>query len=94
VPPPVVKARAQQLRASGEEKMKKFRRSQVGRVLCVLTLRSDEDSLEMTPALSSNYLQVRVQRKFAVNEWVDVVIAEREEKIVGETVSFSSASAA
>jgi hypothetical protein len=48
----------------------------------------------MTPALSSNYLQVRVQRKFAVNEWVDVVIAEREEKIVGETVSFSSASAA
>jgi hypothetical protein len=36
---------------------------------------------------------MRVQRKFAANEWVDVMITEREEKIVGETVSFSTASA-
>jgi threonylcarbamoyladenosine tRNA methylthiotransferase MtaB len=91
VPPPVVKTRARELRALGEEKMKKFRRSQVGRVLRVLTLRQTEDSPESTPALSSNYLQMRVQQKFAANEWVDVVITEREEKIVGETVSFSTA---
>ncbi|HEY4816092.1 MAG TPA: tRNA (N(6)-L-threonylcarbamoyladenosine(37)-C(2))-methylthiotransferase MtaB [Candidatus Acidoferrum sp.] len=93
VPPPVVKTRARELRALGEEKMKKFRRSQVGRVLRVLTLRQTEDSPESTPALSSNYLQMRVQQKFAANEWVDVVITEREEQIVGETVSFSSAAA-
>jgi threonylcarbamoyladenosine tRNA methylthiotransferase MtaB len=93
VPPPVVKARARELRALGEEKMKEFRRSQVGRALRVLTLRQTEDSPETTPALSSNYLQMRVQRKFAANEWLDVMIAEREEKIVGETVSLSTASA-
>jgi threonylcarbamoyladenosine tRNA methylthiotransferase MtaB len=94
VPAPVVKNRARELRALGEAKLKEFRRSQAGREFRVLTLRTDEDSRETTPALSSNYLQVRVQGKFAANEWVDVVTAESEQKMVGEPVRFSSAGAA
>jgi len=47
----------------------------------------------MTPAISSNYLQIRVAGNFAANEWVDVLIAEREEKIIGETAVLSDAAA-
>jgi threonylcarbamoyladenosine tRNA methylthiotransferase MtaB len=76
LPPTVVKTRARELRASGGEKMKKFRRSQARRMLRVLTLRQTEDSPETTPALSSNYLQMRVPGNFAANEWVDVTVAD------------------
>jgi threonylcarbamoyladenosine tRNA methylthiotransferase MtaB len=81
---PVVKQRARELRALGEGKAREFRRSQVRRELRVLTLRDERNSAETTPALSSNYLRVDVQGKFAANEWVNVVISEREEGIVGE----------
>src|SRR6266478_6001286 len=70
VPATVIKQRARELRALGDEKAREFRRSQAGRMLRVLTLREDEVSAETTPALSSNYLQVRVRGKFAANEWV------------------------
>ena len=86
VPQPVVKQRARELRALGEEKAREFRRSQVGRELLVLTLRDERDWAEATPALSSNYLRIAVQGKFAANEWLDVVISERDEKAVGEIV--------
>ena len=80
---PVVKRRARELRALGEAKAREFRRSQAGRELRVLTLRDERNSAETTPAMSSNYLRVDVQGKFAANEWVDVVISEREERAVG-----------
>src|SRR5258708_7874287 len=86
VPAPVIKLRARELRALGEEKAREFRRSQVGRELRVLTLRDERDSAGATPALSSNYLRFAVQGKFAANEWLDVVISERDEKAVGEIV--------
>jgi len=57
-----VKKRARELRALGEAKAREFRRSQAGRMLRVLTLRSPV--AETTPALSSNYLQVRVPGRF------------------------------
>lgn len=76
LPGPVVKSRARELRALCESKMKEFRRSQVGRELRVLTLRRDDDAAEATPALSSNYLQVRVRGNFASNEWLDVTVAD------------------
>jgi threonylcarbamoyladenosine tRNA methylthiotransferase MtaB len=76
VQPAVVKNRARELRALGEEKAKEFRRSQSGRELRVLTLRSNLESAEKTPALSSNYLQVRVPGRFAANEWLDVVMKD------------------
>jgi threonylcarbamoyladenosine tRNA methylthiotransferase MtaB len=81
---PVVKQRARALRVLGEEKAREFRRSQAGRELRVLTLRDERNSAEMTPALSSNYLRVSVWGKFAANEWMDVVISERDEGIVAE----------
>jgi threonylcarbamoyladenosine tRNA methylthiotransferase MtaB len=82
-PGPVVKSRARELRALGESKMKEFRRSQVGLELRVLTLRRDDDAGETTPALSSNYLQVRVRGNFASNEWLDVTVADVD-GLVGE----------
>jgi len=84
VPAPVVKNRARELRALGEEKMKEFRRSQVGRELRVLTLRDAREFVETTPALSSNYLRVGVRGKFAANEWLDVTVADGDERLVGE----------
>src|SRR6202035_2970641 len=64
VPAQTVKSRGRELRALGEAKAKEFRGSQAGRELRVLTLRRDDDCAETTPALSSNYLQVRVRGKF------------------------------
>jgi len=81
---PVVKQRARELRTRGEAKAREFRRSQAGRELRVLTLRGERNAAETTPALSSNYLRVAVRGKFMANEWVDVVISERDEGIGGE----------
>ena len=83
VPAPVVKSRARELRALGDRKIVEFRRSQVGRELRVLTLRNEGRSSEMTPAISSNYLQMSVRGKFAANEWLDVIVAD-DEGLVGE----------
>ncbi len=91
VPAPEVKSRARELRALGEEKVKEFRRSQLGQVLRVLTLRSDPDSAETTPGLSSNYLRIGVQGKFAANEWMDVRIGEGSQGIPAESVNLMSA---
>jgi threonylcarbamoyladenosine tRNA methylthiotransferase MtaB len=79
VPAPVIKQRARELRALGVEKAGEFRRSHIGRVLRVLMLRSADDAAETTPALSSNYLRVDVQGKFAANTWLDVVIRAGQE---------------
>src|SRR6266853_1047334 len=92
VPPPLVKSRARELRALGEQKAQEFRRSQLGRVLRVLTLRQSEQSPETTPAISSNYMQLQLRRKLPSNEWVNVLIAERENKIVGEIEDVVTAS--
>ena len=73
---PEVKKRARELRALGETKAIEFRRSQAGRMLRVLTLRSP--SQETTPALSSNYLQVRVPGRFSANEWLDVAMTDAD----------------
>src|SRR6266436_6397373 len=84
VPPPLLKSRARELRALGQQKAQEFRRSQLGRVLRVLTLRQSEQSPETTPAISSNYMQLQLSQKLLANEWVNVRVSERENKIVGE----------
>jgi tRNA A37 methylthiotransferase MiaB len=91
VPAPVIKIRARELRGLGERKAREFRRSQLGRVLRVLTLRSTEDSSETTPAISSNYVQLQLCQKVAANEWIDALITEREDKIVGDIENFAIA---
>jgi threonylcarbamoyladenosine tRNA methylthiotransferase MtaB len=77
VPLSIVKTRARELRALGEEKTQRFRRSQAERMLRVLTLRSELDA-ERTPALSSNYLHIDVQGRFAANEWLDVAMTDAD----------------
>ena len=83
VPASVVRNRARELRALGEEKARDFRRSQVGRELRVLTVRGERDSAEATPALSSNYLRISARGKFAANEWLNVTVAEAD-GLIGE----------
>src|SRR6266852_4579195 len=75
LPGGVIKRRARELRAFSEAKSSAFRQSQIGRTLRVLTLRRDNSSEvsadDTTPALSSNYLNVRVRGIFPANLWLD-----------------------
>jgi threonylcarbamoyladenosine tRNA methylthiotransferase MtaB len=89
VSPSIIKRRARELRALGEAKSAAFRRSQIGRTLRVLTLRRDNTgetpSDGTTPALSSNYIQIRTSGEFAANLWLNVRIANKRGKyLVGE----------
>jgi threonylcarbamoyladenosine tRNA methylthiotransferase MtaB len=80
VPGATIKRRARELRALAESKAAAFRQSQLGRTLRVLTLRPDEDSASSTtPALSSNYLKVRVDGSHPANEWFNVQITGKDE---------------
>jgi threonylcarbamoyladenosine tRNA methylthiotransferase MtaB len=90
VPPDVIKNRARELRALGDSKAAAFRREHIGMTMRVLTLRSREDNdpvdlstskqastheIQWTPALSSNYLRVRVSGAFSANQWLNVRIS-------------------
>ncbi|HET9994475.1 MAG TPA: tRNA (N(6)-L-threonylcarbamoyladenosine(37)-C(2))-methylthiotransferase MtaB [Candidatus Acidoferrum sp.] len=82
VPGTIIKRRARELRALGEQKAAAFRQSQVGRTLRVLTLRRDESaehaSRDTTPALSSNYTKVHLQGLYRANEWLDIRVSGEE----------------
>ena len=77
LPPKIVQQRARELRALGEAKAAAFHRAQAGRTLSTLTLRRPEsdvpDSTEWTPALSSNYLKLRISGNWLPNRFVNVV---------------------
>jgi len=90
VPGGVIKRRARDLRALGEAKAAAFRQSQLGRTLRVLTLRHDADS-RSTPALSSNYLKVRISGAHSANQWLDVGISVKEGNyLLAEPVSLTA----
>ncbi len=74
VPGEIIHRRASELRAMGESKSASFRQSQVGRTLHVLTLNRPEkfSSAPWTPALSSNYLQLRIPELLPSNQFLDV----------------------
>jgi threonylcarbamoyladenosine tRNA methylthiotransferase MtaB len=74
----VIKRRARELRALGERKSAEFRRSQMGRTLKVLTLHRSDDDPSFTPALSENYLTVRVPGEFPHNEWLDATVTRAD----------------
>jgi threonylcarbamoyladenosine tRNA methylthiotransferase MtaB len=92
IPANVIKNRARELRTLGEKKSAAFRRDHVAKRLRVLTLRSasEEDArtenlyaaatlgAKYTPALSSNYLRVRVPGTWPANHWVDTRISSSE----------------
>ena len=91
VPGAIIKRRARELRALGEKKSAAFRRSQLGRTLRVLTLRSgdsaDVSQQDTTPALSGNYLKPRLSGIHVPNNWVDVWISgETGTALVGEPI--------
>jgi threonylcarbamoyladenosine tRNA methylthiotransferase MtaB len=89
VPGTVIKRRARELRALAEKKSAAFRHSQIGRTLRVLTLRPDDDpNPRSTPALSSNYLRVRIQGTNPANLWLNVKISSEEDDcLLARTVS-------
>ncbi|GAC1685558.1 MAG: tRNA (N(6)-L-threonylcarbamoyladenosine(37)-C(2))-methylthiotransferase MtaB [Candidatus Acidiferrum sp.] len=74
-----IHSRARELRALGEAKAADFRHSQIGRSIRVLTLRREDDpSSSTTPALSSNYLKVRIPAHWPPNQWHEVQISNQE----------------
>jgi threonylcarbamoyladenosine tRNA methylthiotransferase MtaB len=99
VPGVTIKRRARELRALGEAKSAAFRQSQIGSTLRVLTLRSEDPAeglqMDTTPALSSNYLKVRVNGNHPANHCLDVSIsAETGTTLVGEPILSCSANGA
>jgi threonylcarbamoyladenosine tRNA methylthiotransferase MtaB len=94
VPGAVIKRRARELRALGEAKSAAFRQSQLGRTLRVLALiPGDRNAGAYTPALSTNYLRVRLHGNHPANSWFDAVISgEAENSLVGELFLSCSAS--
>jgi len=96
VPGATIKRRARELRSLGEAKSAAFRQSQIGRTLRVLTLRPDEDPASAsTPALSSNYLRVRVNGSHPANNFLDVLISNKTGiALVGKIILSSSANSA
>jgi len=79
VPGATIKRRARELRALGEKKSAGFRQSQIGRTLRVLTLHLNEhDDATTTPALSTNYLRVRLPGISPSNLWQEVVLRSEE----------------
>src|SRR5712664_3171240 len=91
VPGATIKRRARELRALAESKSAAFRQSQLGRTLRVLTLRPEDPTeglkMDASPALSSNYLKVRVNGNYPANNFLDVLIsAETRTTLVGEPI--------
>jgi len=76
VAPQIIKRRARELRSLSEQKSADFRRANSGRVLSALTLRHSDStspaSSNWTPALSSNYLKLRVPGVLSPNQFVSV----------------------
>ena len=72
----VIHRRARELRALGEAKAKAFRASQKGRTLRVLTL--DRKNRDWTPAISGNFLKVRLAGRWSRNRWMDIIFEESD----------------
>jgi len=96
VKPNVIRQRARQLRALGQAKSASFHRSQSGRTLSLLTLRHTgkdiPDSTEWTPALSSNYLKVRISGAWPPNRFVNAISPSSPQVIVSPVAEESFAS--
>jgi threonylcarbamoyladenosine tRNA methylthiotransferase MtaB len=91
LPGATIKRRARELRALSESKSAAFRQSQIGHTLRVLTLRRENPGealqTDTTPALSSNYLKVRVNGNHPANNRLDVLIsADAGTTLVGEPI--------
>jgi len=92
IAPKIIKQRARELRALGETKSASFHRSQAGRTLSVLTLQHPgrgsassasgiPDSTDWTPALSCNYLKLRISGNWLPNRFMDVVCSADQQTL-------------
>lgn len=72
----VIHRRARELRALGEAKANAFRASQKGKTLRVLTL--DRKNRDWTPAISGNFLKVRLAGPWSRNLWMDIIFNESD----------------
>jgi threonylcarbamoyladenosine tRNA methylthiotransferase MtaB len=82
VPAAIIQHRARELRALGETKSAAFQRTQVDTPLQVLTLRHTSLAANKsavnppwTPAISSNYLQVRLSGEWPANQMIQARVA-------------------
>jgi threonylcarbamoyladenosine tRNA methylthiotransferase MtaB len=73
VPAAIIRERSGILRALARKKSSEFRKTQAGRVLRALTLVGGEDT--WTPALTANYLKVRIPGRQPPNEWRQASVA-------------------
>jgi threonylcarbamoyladenosine tRNA methylthiotransferase MtaB len=81
IEPGTIRGRARELRALAEGKKAKFRASQVGKQMRVLTLETDPGEAAArawTRAISGNYLDLRVEGSWPANRWIDVEVAFNE----------------
>jgi len=77
----VIKRRARELRTLAGQKSSAFRRAQLGHTLRVLTLRRDAvDEPQFTPALSENYLTVRLPLALPPNQFLDAILTHVSEQ--------------
>ncbi|MGB8322539.1 MAG: tRNA (N(6)-L-threonylcarbamoyladenosine(37)-C(2))-methylthiotransferase MtaB [Candidatus Acidiferrum sp.] len=76
VPGHIIKRRARELRALGDTKNATFRDAQISRTLHTLTLHPSEEcsARGLTPALTSNYLQVHLPAVLPANLFVNAKI--------------------
>jgi threonylcarbamoyladenosine tRNA methylthiotransferase MtaB len=84
VPTSVIRERSRELRALGQTKNAAFRATQVGRVLRVLTVRhtTRHDTAGWTPAISSNYIRVRLRGELPANQMLDVLAVSASDAFV------------
>jgi threonylcarbamoyladenosine tRNA methylthiotransferase MtaB len=89
VPPATIKCRARELRALSEKKSQEFHRAQSGRTLSVLTLRHSDstESTEWTPALSSNFLKLRLAGQWHPNQFVSAICPLRSDGVAEPVLS-------
>ncbi|HTB95063.1 MAG TPA: tRNA (N(6)-L-threonylcarbamoyladenosine(37)-C(2))-methylthiotransferase MtaB [Candidatus Sulfotelmatobacter sp.] len=80
LPSHIIKNRARELRSLADSKSSFFRSAQIGRTLRVLTLRRDPaGDPRSTPALSENYLQVRLPVTLPPNQFVEAAVTRLED---------------
>jgi threonylcarbamoyladenosine tRNA methylthiotransferase MtaB len=79
----IIKRRARELRELSEKKSSAFHRLQSGRTLSLLTLRHSDstESSEWTPALSSNFLKLRLSGSWQPNQFVDAICSSRSHSL-------------
>jgi threonylcarbamoyladenosine tRNA methylthiotransferase MtaB len=83
LPGATIKRRARELRALSEKKSAAFHRSQSGRTLSLLTLRHSDSTefSDWTPALSSNFLKLRLAGCWPANQFVGAICSSHAHSV-------------